>query len=141
MKTINLRDYYPSLYTSDCFIKVLDEVEAIFIASKRNEAAYRRRKYYNKAQYSLDRDDGIERHILNSEPSAEEVYNQEATAKQFSDAISALPDKQARRIYAYYFSGMSKAAIAHSEGVAKQVIDISIRDGLESIRKYMKKFL
>lgn len=116
-------------------------MEDIFITSKRDEAAYNRRKYYNKAQYSLDRDDGIERHILKSEPSAEEVYNQEATAKQFSDAISTLPDKQARRIYAYYFSGMSKVAIAHSEGVAKQVIDVSIRNGLKSIRKYMENFL
>ncbi len=34
MKTINLRDYYPYLYTSDCFIEVPDEVEGVFTAFK-----------------------------------------------------------------------------------------------------------
>jgi RNA polymerase sigma-70 factor (ECF subfamily) len=103
MQTINLRDYYPSIYTSDYFIEVPDEVEDIFITSKRNEAAYHSRKYYNKAQYSLDRDDGIEHHILNSEPSVEDIYERDLTAKQILAAIDALPDKQARRIYAHYF--------------------------------------
>lgn len=63
MKAINLRDYYPSIYTSDCFIEVPDEVVDVFITAKRNEAAYHSRKYYNRAQYSLDRDDGIERYM------------------------------------------------------------------------------
>ncbi|MFT8887583.1 MAG: hypothetical protein ABF904_02050 [Ethanoligenens sp.] len=67
MKRINLRGYYPNQYQSDCFIKVPDEVEDIFTTSKRKELSYRRRKYYSKAQYSLDREDGIENHILNSD--------------------------------------------------------------------------
>ena len=141
MKHINLRDYYPDQYQSDCFIEVPDEVESIFTVSKRKEMSYRRRKYYNKAQYSLDREDGIKNHILNSEPSAEEVYEQLSIAQHLAEAISALPDKQARRIYAYYFSGMSKAAIARLEGVTRQVIDASIRSGLEHIRNFMKKYM
>lgn len=141
MKHINLRDYYPAQYKSDCFIEVPDEVEHIFTASKRKEASYRRCKYYNKAQYSLDREDGIENHILNSEPSAEEVYEQASIAKHLAEAIYTLPEKQTRRIYAHYFSGVSKAAIARAEGVTRQVIDASIRSGLESIRNFMKKYL
>lgn len=141
MKAINLRDYYPSIYTSDCFIKVPDEVENIFITSKRNEAAYHSRKYYNKAQYSLDRDDGIERHILNNELSTEDVYERAVTTKQIVAAVDALPNKQARRIYAHYFLGLSKSDIAKAEGVTKQIVSISIRDGLRSIQKYLKNFL
>ena len=141
MKTLNLRDYYPSLYTSDCFIEVTDEVEDIFITSKRDEAAYHSRKYYNKAQYSLDRDDGIEHHILNSEPSAEDIYEHALTTKQILAAINALPDKQARRIYAHYFLGVSKPAIAKAEGVNVQVVRKSIQRGLRNIGYYLKKSL
>lgn len=63
MKRINLRDYYPTQYKSDYFIEVQDEVEDIFITSKHKEAAYHSRIYYNKALYSLDCNDGIERHF------------------------------------------------------------------------------
>ena len=141
MKTLNLRDYYPSLYTSDCFIEVSDEVEDIFITSRRNEDAYHSRKYYNKAQYSFNRDDGIEHHILNSEPSAEDAYERALASKQILAAIDALPDKQARRIYAYYFLGISKSAIAKAEGVNAQVIRKSIQRGLRNIGHFLKKFL
>lgn len=141
MQTINLRDYYPSIYTSDYFIEVPDEVEDIFITSKRNEAAYHSRKYYNKAQYSLDRDDGIEHHILNSEPSVEDIYERDLTTKQILAAIDALPDKQARRIYAHYFLGVSKPAIAKAEGVNVQVVRKSIQRGLRNIGYYLKKSL
>ena len=53
MKTLNLRDYHPSLYTSDCFIEVSDEVEDIFITSKQNEDAYHSRKYITRHNISL----------------------------------------------------------------------------------------
>lgn len=51
MATINLRDYYP-YYTADCFIEVSDEVAAMLLAHARYEAAYQRRRYWNKAHYS-----------------------------------------------------------------------------------------
>lgn len=141
MKTLNLRDCYPSLYTSDFFIEISDEVADIFITSKRNEAAYHSRKYYNKAQYSLDRDDGIERHILYSEPSAEDIYERTIATKQVFAAIDVLPVKQAQRIYAHYFLGVSIPAIAKSEGVNVQVIRKSIQRGLRNIGKILKKSL
>lgn len=141
MQVINLRNYYPSLYTSDSFIEVSDEVVDIFITSKRNEAAYHSRKYYNKAQYSLDRDDGIKRHILYSEPSAEDIYERNIVTKQVFAAIDALPVKQAQRIYAHYFLGVSNLAIAKSEGVNVQVVRKSIQRGLKNMREILKKSL
>ena len=60
MTEINLRDYYPDYYKADCIVTVPDEVAAIMQEHDRLEAAYRRRTYYHKAHYSLDRGDGIE---------------------------------------------------------------------------------
>ena len=59
MTTINLKDFY-AWYTHDEYIEVSDEVAAELRADKLYELAHQRRITRNKAQYSLDCDDGIE---------------------------------------------------------------------------------
>jgi len=139
MKTINLRDYYPS-YTSDCFINVPDEIAAILHDFEQREAAYRLRTYRHKAYYSLDRDDGIERDILFVALSPCEIYERKVTSQQLHSAIASLPDKQAKRIYAHYFLGMSKTAIAKAEGVRESAVRDAIERGLRNIERFLKKF-
>ena len=68
MTTINLKDFYP-WYTQNEYTEVSDEVAEELRANKRYEAAYRRRVTRNKAQYSLDCDDGIEYSACVFEPS------------------------------------------------------------------------
>ena len=63
MKKINLRDYYP-YYTQDMIVEVPDEVALLLREYMLLEEAYRIRTYRYKAFYSLDRDEGIEREIL-----------------------------------------------------------------------------
>ena len=140
MKTINLRDYYP-FYQHDCLLEVPDEVANLFDDYKRTEQAYQRQKYRYKAHYSLDRGDGIEHDILFVSLSPDEIYERKLTTEQLHAAIAALPDKQAKRIYAHYFMGMSKTAIAKAEGVNEGTVRESIKTGLHSIEKYLKKFL
>lgn len=140
MKKINLRDYYP-FYTSDTFIELPDELVAVFDAYNKAESTYNRQKYRYKAQYSLDRGDGIEHDILFVSLSPDEIYERKLTTEQLHAAIAALPDKQAKRIYAHYFMGLSKTAIASAEGVSKVTIGESIQRGLKSIEQYLKNFL
>ncbi|ADU27398.1 sigma-70 family RNA polymerase sigma factor [Ethanoligenens harbinense] len=141
MTTINLRDYYPSLYATDSFIEVSDEVADAFIASEQNERAYQRRRFYNKAQYSLDQDDGIEEAILHKEPSVEYVFDRESTVTHILAILETLPKKQARRIYTLYFLGVGKSTIAKEAGITKRALNISIQCGLRYIRKELLKFL
>lgn len=138
MKTINLRDYYP-FYTSDCFIDVPDEVAALLRGFEQREAAYRLRTYRHKAYYSLDRDDGIEHDILFVALSPCEIYERKITSQQLHAAIASLPDKQAKRIYAHYFLGMSKTAIAKAEGVKESAVRDAIERGLRNIERFLKK--
>lgn len=63
MAKINLRVYYP-FYNAGLFIDIPDEVAAVLMEAERQEEAYRRHMYRHKAQYSLDRGDGIEHDIL-----------------------------------------------------------------------------
>ena len=64
MKRINLRELYPDVYPTDFFIDVTEEVMETIRAAERAEAAYERKMYRYKAQYSLDCENGIENAVL-----------------------------------------------------------------------------
>ena len=141
MKTINLKDIYPYYFTEDKWIDVPDELAQIFVEYDRAEETYERTKRRYNATYSLDRGDGIERDILFVSLSPHELYERKLTQEQLHAAIASLPDKQAKRIYAHFFLGMSKTAIARAEGVSKVSVAEAIERGLCSIEKFLKKFL
>ncbi|CUP32587.1 sigma factor-like helix-turn-helix DNA-binding protein [Enterocloster clostridioformis] len=141
MTKINLREQYPDFYKTDYIIDVPDEVAAIMLEYDRLEAAYRRRTYYHKAHYSLDRGDGIEYDALFISMTPCEIYERKVTMEQLHAAIASLPDKQAKRISAYYFMGMTMEAIAKSEEVGISAVSYSIQRGLRNLEKYLKKVL
>ena len=68
MQILNLRELYPDIYKTDVYLNVSDEVYAVFPTYKRAEAAYQRKVYRYKAQYSLDCDNGIENAVLQRLP-------------------------------------------------------------------------
>ena len=139
MKTINLKEYYEHI-TRDTYIDIPDEVYEVFEKSRKDEEAYQSRVYYHKAFYSLDRDDGIEHSAIFVSSSPAEIYERKLTSTELHTAIATLPDKQAKRIYAYYFLGMSMTDIAKAEGVNKSQITRSIKKGLCSMEKFLKTF-
>ena len=67
-----------------------------------------------------------------------ELYERKVTMEQLHAAIAALPDKQAKRIYAYYFLGLTESAIAKSEGVSVASVSESIQRGLGTWRLSLK---
>lgn len=141
MTIINLRKYYPKLYSSDYEIAVPDEVAAALRELKLSEAAFRLRTYRAKAYYSLDCGDQIEREALFMALSPHEVLEQRMMNEQLYAALDSLPDKQRERIYAHYFLGVSKAAIARAENVNEGNIRKSISHGLRSMAIFLKKYL
>ena len=137
MVKINLRKYYP-FYEQDCYIDVADELAEMLAAFERAEEAYRRKLRRNHSYYSLDREDGIAQNIVFAAHSPEEIYERKITREELYAAIAALPDKQAKRIYAHYLLGMSKAEIAKAEDVCWSSVDRGIRQGLARIEKILK---
>lgn len=69
----------------------------------------------------------------------EELYERKVTMEQLYAAIDTLPDKQAKRIYAHFFLGMSKTAIAKAEGVNESAIRKSLDRALRDIEIFLKK--
>ena len=119
MKKINLRELYPDAYTTDFFVNVTEDVLETIRASERAEAAYERKMYRYKAQYSLDCENGIEKQLQ----------------KQVYATVMKLPEKQAKRIYARYYLCMTVNEIAAVEGVDPSRVRDSIRRGLKKLEK------
>ena len=130
MKKVNLRDLYPDVYKNDHFVEVTEDVlETI-------RAAYDRRMYRYKAHYSLDCDNGIENAILMKPQTPEMFLEEKQLREQLYAAVMALPEKQAKRIYARYYLGMRVSEIAVAEGVDSSRVRDSIRRGLKQLAKY-----
>ncbi len=140
MTTINLRDYYPDIYKQDQLITLPNEVVAILRQFKLDDEAYRMRTYRHRAYFSLDYGDNIERDALLILLSPAEILEQKEEYTQLYTALCMLPNKQRKRIFAYYFLGMSQAEIAKSEGIDKSRISRSINAGLRHLKKILKNF-
>ena len=122
---INLRHYYPN-YTKDVFVEMDDEIAIQMIAWEREEIAIRRKVYRYHAQYSLDRNDGLEVSTLLKNQAPDEALEKKVTQEQLQAAIALLPDVQAKRITAYFFEGMTTVEIAKAEGIGTSSIIKSI---------------
>ena len=120
MTTINLKDFYP-WYTHDEYIEVSDEVAAALKADKLYEAAYQRKVMRNKAQYSLDCDDGIEYSACQHEPSPQELLGV--------------------RVEAHLILGKSYTRIAKEQGADRSAVRRSVKRGKTAMKKYLKKVL
>ena len=139
MQKINLRDFYP-WYRHDEFIEVSDEIAEELLADKRYHKAHRRRTYRNRAQYSLDREDGIENETCYLNLSPHEIYERQLMRCHLCKALNALPEAQGRRVEAHFILGMSKVDIAKAEGVWENAVRDSIDRGLQGMKKYFENF-
>ena len=135
MKKINLRELYPDAYTTDFFVNVTEDVLETIQASERAEAAYERKMYRYKAQYSLDCENGIENTVLTKPQTPEMVLEEKQLQKQVYATVMKLPEKQAKRIYVRYYLCMTVNEIAAVEGVDPSRVRDSIRRGLKKLEK------
>ena len=132
MKKVNLKDLYPDVYKNDHFVEVTEDVLETIRAAERAEAAYDRRMYH----YSLDCDNGIENAILTKPQTPEMLLEEKQLREKLYAAVMALPEKQAKRIYARYYLGMRVSEIAAAEEVDPSRVRDSIRRGLKQLAKY-----
>lgn len=135
MQKINLRELYPNVYNTDIFVEVTDEVQTVFLADKKAQEARERQMYRYKAFYSLDSNEGIENLVIQHPMTPDEILEEKQLREQLYTAVMALPDKQAKRIYARFYLGMTVQEIAAAEGVAPRRVRNSIQNGLKNLAK------
>ena len=134
MTTINLRKYF-YWYKVDEYIEVSDEVAEELRADKGFEFNCWRQAKRNKANYSLDAEDGIENSICEFEPSPEEFLARAVTIQRLCCALNHLPPSQGRRIDAHFLLGQPITEIAAAEGLDESSVRESIDRGLKRMRK------
>lgn len=139
MTTINLRDFYP-WYIEDQFIDVADAVAEALQASNRAEAAHQRQLVRNKAQYSLDCNDGIEYSISLHEPTPQELLEHKELFLCLWNALNSLPEIQGRRVDACIILEKSYREVARHEGVAISSVHESVQYGLMKMKKFLGDF-
>ena len=100
------------------------------------EAACDRKMSSFKVIDSLNCDNGIENAILMKPQTPEMLLEEKQLREQLYAAVMALPEKQAKRIYARYYLGMRVGEIAAAEGVDPSRVRDSIRRGLKQLAKY-----
>jgi len=137
MKTINLKEFYPEIYTANTFCKIPEEVLEELLSFRRKENAAKRKLYRYKAYYSLDRNDGIEHDALIFPETPEEIYEKKEDFTRLYNAVKILTKKQRRRLYARTILDMSYAEIAKHENVSES----SVRCSVCSARAFLKKFM
>jgi RNA polymerase sigma-70 factor (ECF subfamily) len=152
MAKINLRDLYPNDYNFDCFITVPDaiadtfilnmtkEIADVYVDAYREEAAYIRRRTRNKAYYSTESEEWLQRERMKPNEAPPDGEKAQLIKKRLHEAIDMLPDKQAKRIYDHFVLGLSKTEIARSEGVNESKVRKAIERGLVNLKKYLKDF-
>ena len=66
----------------------------------------------------------------------EDIFEEKQFQEQVYATVMKLPKKQAKRIYARYYLGMTVNEIAEVEGVDPSRVRDSIRRGLKQLVKY-----
>lgn len=138
MEKINLREFYP-FYSNDFFLEVSDSLAELLKSLKRKDHADYEYRRFHKSYYSLDADDGIDSDMILFVLSPEETFERKLSHQELYASINSLPEKQAKRIYAYFFLGISKAEIARIEGVNKSTVSRSIDQALKKIENFLNK--
>jgi len=139
MAEINLRDFYP--HHTDCIVEVSDEIVEALRQAERLESNYTRRKYRNKAYYSLDVGDGIEHDALFPPLLSCAIYEKKWRDELLYATLDTLSSKQKRRVYAHYILGFSQTEIARAEHINRSAVSVSISAGLRRMEKFLRNSL
>ena len=141
MKTINLRNYYPTIYQQDHLIVLPDTVADALYECKASEVAYQVRAFRHKAYYSLEWAEARGELPTSTAADPYTLLAANYEKEQLYQALASLSDKQRQRVYAHFFLGMSYGRIARLENVRECSIRESIRRALRSMEKFLQKNL
>ena len=131
MKTINLRKLYGSVYKTDTFIELPDEIVDALESEERIEH-YSGQKI-REHTYSIDYSPEIEYHFPNQEPSAEEILLAKEQKERMVLMLQCLQEALAT------LTPMQYREIADEENVSMTSITTTVRDSVLKLRDYFIK--
>ena len=141
MAISDLRNYYPHYYRYSCIVEVQDDVAETLEAPRKAESARKRKIRRHGGEISVEH--MMERGGLMFEAaffytSSDELLEKKYTSQVLHNAVALLPERQSRRILAYFFLDRSISEIAAAENVTVQCVWQSIRRGLRNLEKILR---
>lgn len=140
MTTINLRDYYPSLYAKDEYIEISDEVAKLLKNSENEQKAYEEYIRYHKAYYSLDCGDNIETETIHRPKEPLEIILEQELSEKMRHSLASLTPTDRRRFIYHALGKISKSDIARREGVSEGAVRKSIERAKTYLQEKIKKY-
>lgn len=140
MKTINLRDYYPSIYEEDEYLEVPDDIAELMEKSEKARKAYVEYLRYHKAYYSLDCGDAIETAAVHRPKEPLQILLERELSREMRQALSMLTPTDRRRFILHSLAMQSKSAIAKKEGVSEGAVRKSIQRAKDFLKNYFENF-
>lgn len=138
MAYIKLRDYYMA-YDDDVTVEVTEDIAEQFQQWDRDEKAFQKKQTRIGTIRSLNRGDSTESEVIISADTPDKHYERKISLEIIYRALTYLPKKQLRRIFAYYLMEMSMTDIARAEGITRSVVSKSIHRGIEILGDTTKK--
>ena len=136
MKRINLKVHYPELYQVDCYIELPDDCANLLCDFIREKEAQERTQRNRGSKCMLDNESYIYRHAMQYRQLSDDL-ERAIERHQLYEAINKLTEVQAKRVYAYYFLGMTHKEIALNEGVDESAVSRSLERALNNLKKYI----
>ena len=140
--------FYPNLTGTENLnifarLRGVPQKNAVAAALEVVELPYRDKKLFSQYSLGMKQRLAIALAIMHDPEllSPHELYERKVTMQELHAAISSLPDKQAKRIYAHFILGMTKQDIARAEGVHEKVVRVAIERGLRRLEKNLKNSL
>ena len=138
MKKIMLNEEY-YWCSKDEYIEVSEEIALFFEICKKKEHSEKEKIRRNKAFYSLDVDNGIEKQALFQPKTPEEIYIEYEREKEKYEAIRQLPETQKRRYCLYFYKKLKMRQIAELEGVSEYAVSKTITKAKKNIEKILNE--
>lgn len=131
MKQVNLRELYPDSYEDNEYVDVSDEVYETLCEFERKEAAIARQKHRHEAELEIMPQASLKEFV----ESAEALVLNKLTVEELDRLLKSLPEKQAKRVYDYFYLGLTTTQIAAKENTPSRRIAESIQRGLMNLRE------
>lgn len=138
MVRVNLKDFF-YWYKNNEYIEVTEEVAAELRGGRRDDLTHQRRMIRNRANYSLDVEDGTACDLFLGEPTPQELIDRKERFIALWNALNSLPETQGRRVDACIILGRSYQAVAQAEGIDESSVRKSVQRGLAAMKKILQK--
>ena len=141
MKTINLREYYPTIYRRDHLISLPDAVASALHEGRPARLPIRCAFFGTKPTIPWSRAEARGELPTSTAADPYTLLAANYEKEQLYQALASLSDKERQRVYAHFFLGMSYSSIARLENVRERSIRESIRRALRNMEKFLQKNL